>query len=263
MQTSYDISFNNSNEGLVISPSQLIRDMFYGVQLCTPNGQSLTEQTFTEAIKSAQDMIERLLNLRLKRQVIEEQKDFIQAEFQAWGMIKTTYPCRSAFELSGYVNTIRQILYPKEWLSVRKTNDNVSYRRSIYIIPNQSGVVGSSSVVVSGITPFLGFQNLPNIPHYWNAIYTTGFDRIPSDILQAIKYLASLPIYMILGNGVMKAGLSSQSISIDGLSQSTSMEAGGFTTRLRQLGEQLGDGTKPGLIKNLKDYYNSYTFAVA
>lgn len=255
-ETLYQLNYQ-VNQGLVVSPSFLIDMCFYGVKLCTVDGRSLSQQVIEQYLLAAQDEVERMLNIKLKRQIIAERKDFSIDDWRTWGFIRTTYPANSAFEMTGYVNTIQQVNYPVEWLSVRKTNDGVLYQKNIWIVPVGNATTSYQSIVFSGITPHLGFRNLDIIPNYWNIVYGTGFDKIPNDIIKAICYLAAIPIYMWLGNAILQPGLNSYSIGIDGLSQSKSTEAGGYTTRIKQLKDELGDLSKnsSGLLKTLREYY--------
>lgn len=253
-----------TKEGLVISPSFLIQSCFYGITLCTPDGRSLSNETITFYIKAAQSTVERLLNVKLNKELIIEDLSFYTDDWKNWGNVTTTYPVVQAFEMNGYINTTQQIIYPKDWLSVRKTSDGKLYQRQIFTIPAGNATGLSQSVVFSGTSPHLWFLRMGQIPNYWRVVYGTGFDKVPDDIIQAILYLAAIPIYMWLGNAIIQPGLSSYSIGLDGLSQSKSIEAGGFTTRIKQLQDQLGtlDPQSSGLLKTLKEYYNGMTLTV-
>jgi hypothetical protein len=260
----YSLPYNNLNTQLPVSVSQLLQDMFYGVKMCTPTGDIITDKTIEGFIKLGQEEIERTLTLKLFKTVVDESKDFYVEDWGAWNTLQTTFPVRKAFELNGFINTVRQIQYPPEWLSTRKTSDGRFYRRNIFLVPMQGGTVNQGSVVFSGITPHMGFMKLTNIPNYWQMVYTTGFDQIPADIIKAVEYLAAIPIYMILGNAILsKAGLTSQSIGLDGLSQSKSIDAGGYTAKIKQIKDELiGTPQQPGLMNQLRDYYNGYNFTV-
>ena len=262
-QITYDLIYEN-NEGLVMSPSYLIDKFFYGVSFCAPDGRIMTEDDIKAFIFAGQAEVERWLGIKLQRQIISESKDFVLEDWRAWGFIRSTYPIVQPFTLDGYVNTIRQVQYPPEWLSVRKTNDGKLYQKNLYLVPVGSAVANFQSIVFSGITPHLGFLNMPNIPNYWQMVYGTGFNEIPADILKVIGYLAAIPVYMFLGNGLLLLpGMNSYSISIDGLSQSKSIEAGGYTTRVNQmLAELYGANGRDGLLKQLKEYYNSFNLNV-
>lgn len=250
--------FVYNNEGLVVSPSFLIDMCFYGINLCRADGRTLSDAVIIQYLKAAQSEIERLLGIKLQKQIIKENKDFYLDDWKSWGYIRCTYPAREVFGLDGYVNSVKQVQYPIEWVSTRKTSDGKLYQKNIFLVPVGQGVANQNSIVFSGITPHLGFLNMPNIPNYWQIIYGTGFDKVPDDIIKAICYMAAMPLYMWLGNAILPAGLNSQSISIDGLSQSRSIEAGGFSTKIKQLQEQLGslDSKSNGLLANLRDYYN-------
>jgi len=96
-----------------------------------------------------------------------------------------------------------------------------------YIQGTYSLVPGNSSartnaIVYSGKTPHLGYLGRTQIPNYWRITYCTGFNKIPNDLKNFIGKLAAINIFHILGDLILGAGIASQSIGIDGLSQSIS-----------------------------------------
>ena len=87
------------------------------------------------------------------------------------------------------------------------------------MIPTTDGIeVNSSSLAL--VSRFRGFGYLNNIANYWNIEYCTGFNNVPTDILNVIGQFAAIKIFHILGDLIIGAGIASQSLSIDGLSQS-------------------------------------------
>lgn len=262
MSGSIEYSFQyKSQSGLVIDPDTLVRDLFFGVKMCTPTGQPISNQTIEGYIEAAQKTVEEYLNIKLYKECISENQEFVRDDWKNWGMVRSTYPVKAAYQLDGFVGTVRQIQYPVEWLTVRKSNDGQTFRRSIFMVPNQGGQVNQGAVVYSGITPHMGFMGLGSIPNYWTLTYITGFDKIPANIIKAVSYIAAIPIYMVLSNGIIKPGLTSESISIDGLSQSRSTESGGYNTRIKQLQENLfGTNTVKGLLNQLRDSYFEFEF---
>lgn len=205
---------------LIMSPAEMLETYFYGIDICK-DGKIISNEMMTMYLKSATEEVERSLDIKILPQIIHESHDFWLNDWKAWGYIPLTYPAKKAFDLEGYISDVQQIKYPTEWLNTRKTNDGYLYSRNLYLLPT-AGTAQSNAVVVSGITPHLGFFGNKQIPNYWRATYCTGFDDIPKDLLNFIGKLASINLFHILGDIILGAGIASQSIGIDGLSQSIS-----------------------------------------
>lgn len=258
----YDIKLKQ-DEGLLFSPSFLIQNCLYGVKLCNSDGRALDNSVITTYIKAAQTEIERWLGISLTKRVIIEKEDFFINDWKNWGFIRTSFPVVKPLAINGYVNTVRQVVYPEQWLSSQKTSDGRFYKREMFIVPVSNASAQFNSVVFTGITPNIGFQFMNNVPNYWEIAYGTGFNKIPADIIKAILYLAAIPLYMWLENAILpQSGLSNYSISIDGLSQSKSV-GNIYKGKIESMLLALGDGSqKPGLLLDLKNYYNSFTLTV-
>lgn len=207
---------------LVLSISDLLETYFFGIPLRDQDGRSIDQNSIKFYIESAQTSVEDHLGIKLFPQIIEESKDFIYADWKNWSYVKTTYPVTKPLKLNGFIQSTKQIEYPPEWLSSRTTSDGKNYNRAIFLVPGV-GTPTSNSVVYSGITPHLGFFGNSRIPNYWQVTYKTGFEKIPSDIIAVIGKLAAISIFHIMGDLILgTAGIASQSVGIDGLSQSIS-----------------------------------------
>lgn len=241
------------NTDLAISAKELQDLFFYGVPLREPGGSAINISTLEHYILAAQSELEHYLNIKLNRQVITENKDWYAADWQNWGYIRTTYPVVEAKALNGLIGTVRQVNFPKEWLSTRKTSDGELYHRHIYLVPNQDATASTNSIVYSGVTPHLGFMGNSTIPNYWEIEYVTGFCKVPKDLLNAVGTIAALNLFYIMGDILLSPGVSNQSISIDGLSQSISTQ-GAFKTRIDGYVNALKE-----LMPRLSSTYRAFT----
>lgn len=214
------------NKGSVLSSDELIELYLFGIPIQNRAGGTLGKSTISSYIKFAQEEVENWLGIKFWKQVIEEDRDFMMDDFKNWGYVRVSFPVLKAFQLNGFINSVRQIEYPPEWLSVRKTSDNVFYRH-IYIVPQHTLQGTVNSVIYSGVTPHLGFLGQSTIPNYWSVRYCTGFKKIPSELLNFVGKLAALNVFRIAGDLILGAGISSKSLGIDGLSQSISTPIGG------------------------------------
>ena len=252
----------NANEQLILSPSELIEGYLYGIPLCYKDGREMTQQTIKDKILVAQLQLENILSVKLIRQVVQDTADFQRGEWGSFGYIKCTYLIRDSIQLNGFINTIKQITYPPEWISIMNNGDETRTTRTIHIVPaGSSSPVTTSSIIFSGITPHMGFMGLDNIPNYWRVKYCTGFMKIPVDLLDIVGKFAAIQILAILGDVLLGYGTSSQSLSLDGLSQSVSTvrsnQGGLFAGRIKQYSEEL-----KGQLSNAKSTYSGLTFGV-
>lgn len=259
---SLDITYGK-NQDLIISPEEMREIYMWGVAVKDQSGNEIPDHVLLHYIKAAQDEVSHYLNLKLKKQVVEETLDFSQTDWKRWGYIKCTYPVVCPISLQGFLNTVKQIDYPPEWLSSRKINDGgILHHRNLYVIPAGNSTAHSSAVIYSGIIPQLGVVGSSLIPNYWNTKYITGFDVIPKDIVEVIGKLASISIFHIAGDLILGAGIASFSLGLDGLSQSISSTSSatnaGYGARITGY---LSDLKRQ--LPALKDYYRGFSFGVA
>lgn len=260
----FKIKFNK-NEGLVINPSELLDLYLPGIPLCYPNGGKVGENSVKQKIITAQRKIENFLSIKLNKQEIEEMQDFNREEFNRWGYIKTVYPIMGVKKLDGVINDIKQVSYPKEWLSFKKGTDKTKFR-NLHLVPNTSGTgatMTNHAFAFSGIAPQLGYFGSNNIPNYWRVTYCSGWDKgdIPPELLDVIGKLSAMQLLAMTGDLIFGAGVGNQSISIDGISQSYSTTKGGgkgaFSGRIEQYKNELEQE-----FKDLKAEYIGIMFRV-
>ena len=101
------------------------------------------------------------------------------------------------------------------------------------------------------------------IPDYWDLQYITGFDldHLPMDLLNLVGKLATFGPLGIAGDLILGAGIASQSLSVDGLSQSigstSSATNAGYGARLVQYQKEIKDA-----IPRLKLVYDEIKLGV-
>lgn len=253
---SLDIKYNK-NSGLVLSSSELQALYLYGIRIQDRSGKDLPEETFNFFIASAQAEIEKYLGIKLIKQIYTESLDFYVDEFKSFGFIQTTYPVVKPFSLTGYLGQVKQIEYPKQWLSSRLTSDRETYYRRIFIVPTQTATVQTSgvSILYSGVMPNIGMLGFNTIPNYWSVEYCTGFDTIPRDIVDVVGKIATIAILNIAGDIALgQAALANYSLSLDGLSQSigttSSATNAAYGARILTYYKEIKDA-----LSKLKPYY--------
>lgn len=232
-------------------------------------GKPMPDEVFENQIQVAQERLEEYLQIKFLKQVYTENKSFFSDDWKSWGFIPTQFPVSCPIEVAGYLGTVRQVIYPKEWLIAKKTSDGQYLQRQLFLVPNSNSTINQIAVY-TGILPQLGYLGIPTIPNYWDISYVTGWDRdkIPSTILQAIAKIAAIDILAIASDAMLYSpGISSTSISLDGLSQSLSSTAnstsGIFGARTKQyLDELFGRSGRDGELNRLKDTYAAIIWGV-
>lgn len=242
-QLTLQIPFSKNSE-LVYSPQELRSSFLYGIKMSSSLSNTkpinFSDEDIELHIRAAQKEIENYLSLKLFRKIYQETLTFSNDDWRTWGFMKTSYQVVCPLRLEGYLNTIKQTEYPKEWLSARMDSDGIQYHRSIYIVPAGNSGAIVNSVIYAGLLPNLGYLNAGMIPNYWKVTYVTGFEKVPADIALVIGQLATMSLLSIAGANVLgMPGVASASLSIDGLSQSLSASANAFGERAKALGEDL------------------------
>ena len=252
----------SKNTGAVISPSELRERYLFGIPVCNGNGGKMSNSALEQHILAAQTQVENLFSIKLNKQVIEENRDFIRQEFMSWGYIRTMYPIVYIDNLEGWINEVCQITYPKEWLSIKKQEDIAVYR-NLYLIPNTGSRNGATmtqnSLIYNGISPHLGWFGQSYIPNYWRPRYVTGWDKVPADLLDFIAKIASCNILGVLGDILYGVGITSLQVSLDGVSQSTpltrSAQGGLFAGRIKEYKDDI-----ERMLPILKSKYRGISF---
>ena len=226
------------NDDLVISPQELKNRYLFGIPVVDSDGNNMPDEDIKFYIRAAQTEIENFLSIKINKQVYKESRDFNFDDWLSWGYTSTTYMVNKPLSLQGFLNTTLQIDYPPEWLSAKKTSDNILFHRTVNLVPIHGSANSlSNNVVYVGIAPYIGYFGNKQIPNYWEIKYITGWDNTPADIVNIIGKLASINIFHILGDIILGAGIASKSISIDGLSQTVtttqSAENAGYSARIK------------------------------
>ena len=222
---SYKIKYKK-NEGLVFSPSELLGLFLFGIPTVAKDGTELSLETVRFQIESAQKEIEDYLQLKFNNFLQDETLSYYSKDYYGkFPYFQTKYPVKKAYSLIGLLGAAEQIIYPTQWFKSQKDSDG-DFAKQFSLVPTGygTGVEGNADVIITGILRDIGLRSYGQIPSYWRCEYSTGYDykNMPSVLSNLIGKLASVGILTILGNMLNGMGVSSSSLSIDGLSQSIS-----------------------------------------
>lgn len=261
-----DVTYNivyKKNTGAVLSSTELRELYLYGINLKSRDGTEVPQYVWEQKIKSAQSEVEKFLAIKLMRQLVTETLSYFRDDYlNNLPIINTSFPVFKAIRLLGLLNNVEQLVYPIEWSNYYQCTDGAATRR-VSIVPSGTAVGASTSVILMGVTAQLGIRSLNIVPNYWTVSYLSGWapDKLPMDVVDVIGKLAAIQMLAIMGDLVLPPGLSGQSLSIDGLSQSIQTPIGAkgnaFSGRISQYTEDIKT-----TLQRLRGNYVGINFAV-
>jgi hypothetical protein len=276
------LKIQNNNEEFKIFPAKELKEKFLaGI----PLPDSITDDLLNFFIKSSISELENWLGIKFNYQIVEESQDYHSRDFRNFGFLKMSYPVRQPLEIWGGLNYQRTFEIPKNNISVKISPSEKQFSRIINVI-----------MVTYQNYNLVKFRDTNLIPNFWKIKYLTGWKKgeMPFEILEAIGVLTSIKVLQIISDALMAGtakkivdsngkesvsmtgvpltfglglGVSSKSISIDGLSQNFSTYANGQTgiwgARLKQYLDMTSLQSPQSLYSKLSAIYHDITFGVA
>lgn len=257
-QLTFNIKYRK-NTGLVISVAELWELFLYGIKIQGGEGSNFSDESMRFYLVAAQREIENYYNLKFIKQLADQTITYYRTDYwQTFPILQTNYPVREPLSMIGMLNKMEQIVYPQGWLFCEYDTLMGQGKRRISVVPTGSSTQGNAEIILTGITSQVGMQRFNMIPDYWRIQYITGWDidQMPMDLINVVGMVASFGPLGIAGDLILgSAGIASQSLSIDGLSQSISTTASatnaGYGARLIQYEKQIKETT--GRLKLVYD----------
>jgi hypothetical protein len=246
----------------IVSVQELKTNYLYGLDLTDDSGNGMPDSLYEWFIKSAVSWFEHRLQLSLRpKPITSELHDYYQEDCREYVFLKAKeYPIIDVTEL--------RIVIPGTGGSTVQTfgRESLQIEREaghIHVVP---GVAGSGVVVMGTTGAWLPYPYGARrfIPGIFQLDYTAGFatEDLPMVLRDAIGKLAAFGPLNPLGDLLGGAGIASQNLSIDGLSQgytttSSAMYAG-YGARLAQYEKEIKQ-----VIPTLEKYYKGLRMVVA
>ncbi len=233
----------------ILSIDDLKQRYLFGLNLLDPLGNEMTDAMFQFWIAGAVSYFEKLTDIVVRPNIIlDEQHDYIKANDASQPqMFKTNkVPVQSVQGVRltlPYRSGIQNL--PKEWINLRPQTGRIT----LYPVGQFTYPIG----LLSGMSPYGGYMLQDIIPGGWRVDYVAGFavGQVPVEIQETIGKLASFGPLNLAGDLIGGAGIASQSLGIDGLSQSinttSSSMFSGYGARLKQYQGEIARSI--GLIK--------------
>jgi hypothetical protein len=252
-----------------ITPDFIRKNYIKGITFVDEAGKPYDDEWYQQKIDLGLSSFEHYTQLTVTPRLVEgESHDYYVKDYQLYAFIQLyqyplivtqEYPLVKAIYPTGQLVTT----FPREWVRPDAAHGQIQ------LIPTQ----GTLSQVILGqggsYLPII-FQGLGYLPQLFNVTYMAGFEKgkIPQMFIDAIAKLAVIGIYSTVGDSVHVPGVTNQSFSIDGMSESRGFQnnsefAPAFSGTINQYRrELLGDPRMDtdGLLAQIRSYYRGINF---
>lgn len=243
----------------IISVQELKTFYLFGLDLTDDSGTEYPDSLYQWFIKSAVTYLEQKLDIPLRPLTIEEERhDFVRQDYYDYMWFKVReYPIISVEEVKMVLPSNQSThVFEDDWIHPRKESG------VIHIIPG-TGNVGQTLFSASGVwLPLIrGYGWF--LPDAFRISYTAGFEagKVPDNIKDLVGKIASFGPLNIAGDLLGGAGIASQAISIDGLSQSfnttSSATNSGYGARILAYQKEIKSA-----IPTIRSYYKGIGLTV-
>lgn len=236
---------------LILSVDELKTVYLNGLDLTDDNGTPYPDIIFEWSIKFAIDWIEKELDIYTKPTAITERQDYYRRDWESWVFLQLEhYPTISVESIKVIWPAGTTVMeFDSSWIHLRPEIGHVN------IIP-AAGSISQMLITAGGSFLPLLARGADFIPDLFEIKYTAGFalGALDMAIREIIGKKASYGPLNIAGDLLGGAGIASQSLSMDGLSQSfnttSSATNAGYGARLLQYKGEIKEQ-----IETLKRYY--------
>lgn len=171
-------------------------------------------ETFKFYLDQSIESAEKLFDMKFSKSTItDERTDWDWRNAIQWSNITTRYtPLRTLTSVKYKFPSGSEVTIPTDWFYATETGN-------INLVPSW-GTFSTFMITAGGYWYPTIYQH-DYIPGCVYLTYDAGFDAtdVPTDIVHYIGLMAAIPIFDILGDLILGAGIATQSIGIDGLSQ--------------------------------------------
>jgi hypothetical protein len=244
----------------IMSVKELKINYLWGVNLTDDFGSPYPDSMMEFYLRSAVDTVEKKLDIMIRsKEITDEAHDLIPDDYREYMWIKTKEkPVQSI--------TSVKLVMPANSLVQTFTGDDILLDQQFGVIQIVPPALDAGSVLLfSGAGAYPWARNLVRrIPHAWRVTYTAGFapGEVPENIRHLIGMYAAMGPLNIAGDLIAGAGIASQSLSIDGLSQAISTTSSatnaGYGARILQYLKEIKD-----MLPEMRKAYHGIGFVVA
>lgn len=235
----------------ILSVADLKSIYLFGVDLTNDRAEPFPDIMYKWAIRSAIARLERDFDIKIKPTRLVERYDYYRCDYLTWTIIRLRQmPVISVASVKVmWPSNTEVINFPTDWIQLRADMGQIN------IVPT-SGTLSQVLMTAGGSFLPLVASGREFVPNILEVDYTAGFaaGECPQDLREVIGKMASFPPLNVAGDLIAGAGIASQSVSIDGLSQSinttSSPTNAGYGARLIQYEKEL-----KAVMPMLRRYY--------
>lgn len=233
-------------------------DYLLGVSLDDGKGSSISDATLTRFLGRACTWMESQIHIRVKSKDVVEYHDYHIDEYVNFCFLKLfEYPVIEITQLKAIYGDQEVMTFPNSWIKFYPETGQIQ------LVPT----AGSLSSVLLGkgsatLLPMIS-NSLSYMPFMFVVTYKAGFkdNALPENIADLIYCEAAINA-LILASSLLMPGVSTTSISLDGLSQNISTPRNGeneiYGPKIKLLKEKIKDE-----LPALQKYYKGIRFTVA
>lgn len=202
----------------IVSIDELKTNYLFGLDLTDDAGNPYPNSLYEFFIRSAISWLEHRLDIPISvRTLVDEQHDYYREDYKQYIWMKLKeYPVIQVEEVR-MVLPGEQVVqtFDTDWIHIQKESGQLQ------LVPG-TGSAGSILLGAAGAYISMIYRNNRFIPDAFRVDYSAGFEpgQVPALITDVIGKKASFGPLNIAGDLLGGAGIASQSIGIDGLSQS-------------------------------------------
>lgn len=229
-----------------------------GFRFLDAAGQELPDAWYEFHLMNAIMKFKEYTGIDIIPQNYEERQDYHTTDFARYCFLQLQHwPVLKVDSVEGRWDNSMQsvVIFPPEWTQLEAQHGQIT------LLP----VAGNATSIIIGAGadwfPFLFSGGVNYVPHFWYVKYHTGFkdNNIPRVMADAVAKLWCFEVLPIIGDSIYPVGIASESVSIDGGSQSRSFLATAFNTRIQSYKKMLwGDPEIPRDIGQLQQLKNNY-----
>lgn len=231
-------TLGTSNAALGVMTVSTLKSVFlFGIDLTDDSGTPYPDALFQFYIESAVQYLQDKLDITLFPTVItDERHDYKRRDFENYMWVQADQiPIMSVEKV--------ELVFPGNNKIIEFTGESIMVDKDSGSIEVYPALGAYAPAFYSGYHSFYGGANY--LPQFMRLHYTAGFSKVPADLVEMVGMLASMGPLGIAGDLLGGAGIASQSISIDGLSQSfnttSSATNSGYGSRILQYQKALKD----------------------
>lgn len=260
-----------------ISPKKMREDFLWGIPLTSanvlaPGGAEplkMSDESIVENVLNHTDELATTLGVYLEPTLIVTNKtregfvydiegegmSYYPSSAARWLTVTLPYPkMQKVHLLSAWLNQDKALTLGKDWRIEHTLSGSITLAPS-------SGAIVDWQTLGLGMTMFARAQN--HIPGFWHYAITAGLLEIPPELIHYIGKMSALETLGVVGNARYPDGVTSVSISRDGVSENRSFNPKGpYAALIDQYSKDLGIGQdgKNTVLPRLKQKYRGLLY---